>query len=194
VEIGIKEGYNIINEDASRYDVIAKFNTKYANITLLALTGSDVNNIYIALNAKALSKNIKVIARASNENMEKKCKLAGAEHVVLPNMVANRMLLFTITQPAMYRAVYYMLVGQTLAQLDEVSTVSHYKLVGKQISEIDFKRHKLLFIGFQSGQKEKFIFNPPPQIDIRVGDVLLVMGHKISIEYFKQHYGEIYYG
>lgn len=194
VEIGRKEGYNIINEDASRYNVISKFNINYSNITLLALTGSDINNIYITLNAKAVSRNIKVVARASSANMEKKCRLAGVDHVVLPNMIANRMLLFAITQPAMYRAIYSILTGQNLAQLDEVSTVSHYKLVGKQIKDIDFKAHKLLFIGFQCGRKEEFIFNPPPQIDIRLGDVLLVMGRKVSIEYFKQHYGEVFYG
>jgi voltage-gated potassium channel len=193
VEIGRKEGYSIINEDASRHDVISKFNINYSNIILLALTGSDINNIYITLNAKAISRNIKVIARANSENMEKKCRLAGVDYVVLPNMVANRMLLFAITQPAMYRAIYSILIGQNLAQLDEVSTVTHYKLVGKQIKDIDFKRHKLLFIGFQPGRKEKFIFNPPPQIDIRIGDVLLVLGRKVSIEYFKQHYGEVYY-
>jgi len=33
-------------------------------------------------------------------------------------------------------------------------------LVGKRIKDIDFKRHKLLFIGFQSGKDNKFIFNP----------------------------------
>ncbi len=194
VEQGIKEGYKIINEDASRYDVIAKFNIEYSNITLLALTGSDINNIYIALNAKSLSKNINVIARASSEKMVKKFKLAGVDHVILPSMVANRMLLFAITQPAMYKAVYSMLTGQTLAQLDEISTVMHYKLVGKTIEEINFKKHKLLFIGFQCGLNKEFIFNPPVKIDFRLGDILLVMGHKASIKYFKQQYGEIYYG
>ena len=194
VEVAIKEGYNVINEDASRYSVISKFNIDYANITLLALTGSDINNIYISLNAKSISKNIKVVARANGENMEKKYKLAGVDHVVLPDMVANRMLFFAITQPAMYRAIYSILTSQNIAQLDEVSTVSHYKLVGKQIKDIDFRRHKLLFIGFQCGEKGKFIFNPPPQIDIRLGDVLLVMGHKASIAYFKEYYGEVYYG
>ncbi len=186
VEVGIKEGYKIIQEDASRHDVISKFNVNYSKITLLALTGNDVNNIYIALNAKSISRNIKVIARASDHHMEKKCKLAGVDHVVLPNMAANRMLLFAITQPAMYRAMYSMLVGQTLAQLDEISTIEHSKLVGKRIEEIDFKAHKLLFIGFQCGRKNEFIFNPPMQIDIRKGDILLVMGRRVSINYFKQ--------
>ncbi|NPA61471.1 MAG: TrkA family potassium uptake protein, partial [Epsilonproteobacteria bacterium] len=190
----VKEGFNIINEDASRYDVIKKFDTEYSKVTLIALSGSDIDNIYITLNAKSISKNIRVIARASSENMERKFKLAGVDHVVLPSMAANKMLLFAITQPAMYRAIYSILTGQNVAQLDEVSTFTHYKLVGKRIKDIDFKRHKLLFIGFQSGKDNKFIFNPPQQIDIRIGDVLLVMGRRVSIDYFKEQYGEVYYG
>ena len=186
VEQGIKEGYKIIQEDASRYDVISKFNIDYSKITILSLIGNDINNIYITLNAKSISRNIRVIARASNRRMEKKCKLAGVDHVVLPNMAANRMLLFAITQPAMYRAIYSMLIGQNLAQLDEISTIEHHKLVGKRIEEINFKAHKLLFIGFQCGRKNEFIFNPPVQIDIRKGDILLVMGRRVSINYFKQ--------
>ncbi len=64
VESGVKEGFNIINEDASRYDVIKKFDTEYSKVTLIALSGSDIDNIYITLNAKSISKNIRVIARA----------------------------------------------------------------------------------------------------------------------------------
>jgi voltage-gated potassium channel len=193
VESGIKEGYKIIQEDASRYEVISKFNTNYSKITLLALTGSDVNNIYITLNAKTISRNIKVIARASDHHMEKKYKLAGVDHVVLPNMAANRMLVFAITQPAMYKAIYSILTGQNLAQLDEISTIEHSKLIGKRIEEIDFKAHKLLFIGFQCDRTNEFIFNPPAKIDIRKGDILLVMGRKVSIDYFKQLNGGFIY-
>jgi len=186
VEQGIKEGYKIIRDDASKYDVISKFNVNYSKITLLALTGSDINNIYITLNAKSISRNIKVIARASNQDMQKKYKLAGVDHIILPNTVANRMLVFAITQPAMYKATYSMLIGQNLAQLDEISTIEHSKLIGKRIEDIDFKSFKLLFIGFQCGRKNEFIFNPPKRLDIRKGDILLVMGRRVSINYFKQ--------
>ncbi len=41
VESGVKEGFNIINEDASRYDVIKKFDTEvlksYPNSTLVGV-------------------------------------------------------------------------------------------------------------------------------------------------------------
>jgi len=191
VELGVKEGYNIIHDDASKHDVISRFNIAYAQITILALTGSDVNNIYISLNAKALSRNIKVIARASNRNMEKKCKLAGVDHVVLPNMAANHMLLFAITQPTIYRAIYNILTNQHLAHIDEVKSVTHLKLVGKRVDEICFKSYKLLLLGIQASNSSPFCFNPPSSRVIEEGDILLVMGRKMSIDYFQTIFQEV---
>ena len=193
VEEATKEGYRAIHEDASRHDVISKFNIEYANITLLALAGSDVANIYIILNAKSLSKNIKVITRATDEGIAKKCKLAGADHVVRPNIVANKMLLTAITQPVMYHAIYAILTGQHLAQLDEVMVMNHQKLIGLKIEEIDFKRFKLLFIGIQKGLSGEFIFNPPKSRVLEEKDILLLMGRQVSIDHYKESFEEMKY-
>jgi voltage-gated potassium channel len=193
VEEATKEGYRAIHEDASRHDVISKFNIQYSNITLLALTGSDVANIYIILNAKTLSKNIKIITRATDEGIAKKCKLAGADHVVRPNVVANKMLLTAITQPVMYHAIYAILTGQHLAQLDEISLMKHQKLVGKKIEEINFKQFKLLFIGIQKGFNGEFVFNPSKSMVLEEQDILLLMGRYVSIEHFKASFEEVHY-
>jgi len=194
VEEATKEGYRAIHEDASRHDVISKFNVEYSNITLMALTGSDVANIYIILNAKSLSKSIKIITRATDEGIAKKCKLAGADHVVRPNIVANKMLLTAITQPVMYHAIYAILTGQHLAQLDELMLMGHQKLIGSKIEEIDFKRHKLLFIGIQTGVNGEFVFNPPKNRILEEKDILLLMGRRVSIKHFKESFEEVKYG
>jgi len=193
VEEAIKEGYSIIHEDASRHDVIAKFNTDYAKITLLALTGSDIANIYITLNAKALSPKIRVITRATTDKIAKKCKLAGADSVVMPSLIANRMLFSAITQPVMYKAIYAILTGQHLAQLDEVNLTYHQKLIGKKIETLNFKEHKLLCIGLQVGVSREFVFNPSMQTSLEKGDILLIMGRKVSIAHFKKLYEGIRY-
>ena len=193
VEEAIKEGYRAIQEDASRYDVIAKFNTDYAQVTLLAMTNSDVANIYITLNAKAISRNIRVISRASSERIAKKSRLAGADSVVMPSLIANRMLFAAITQPVMYKAVYAILTGQHLAQLDEVNTVYHQKMVGKSIKELRLKEQKLLSIGYESCKNRAFVFNPSVDYVIKEGDILLLMGRQVSINHFKETYKEIGY-
>jgi len=193
MEEATKEGYRAIHEDASRHDVISKFNIEYANITLLALTGSDISNIYIILNAKTLSRNIKIITRATDEGIAKKCILAGADHVVRPNVVANKMLLTAITQPVMYHAIYAILTGQHLAQLDEVLVMKYQKLKGSKIEDIDFKRYKLLFIGLQRGIDGEFVFNPPKQRVLKEKDILLLMGRRVSIAHFKESFEEVRY-
>lgn len=193
LEDAIRDGYSAIQDDATRHDVISKFNTDYAKITLLALTSSDIANIYITLNAKAISRKIRVISRASTDKISKKFILAGADNVVLPTMIANRMLFSAITQPVMYKAIYAILTGQHLAQLDEVNSTFHRKMVGKKIDELNLKEHKLLCIGLQVGASGEFIFNPPIRLHLQEGDVLLLMGRKVSIAHFKSLYKEIKY-
>jgi len=188
VEQAIKDGYNVIHEDASRHEVIGKFNVEYTNITVLCLTNSDVENIYIALNAKSLSRNIKVIARAIDSNMKKKFELAGVDHVLMPNEVANTMLITAIMQPVMYNGIHAILTGKDVANMDEITLHEGSGLIGKKREEIDFREDKLLLIGIQRGVRGSFIFNPKPEILFQGNDILLLMGLEMSIEYFKERY------
>jgi len=188
VKQAIKDGYRAINDDASRYEVISRFNVTYSNVTVLCLTNSDVENIYIALNAKSLSRKIKVVARATNDNMKKKFDLAGVDHILSPSGVANVMLSTAISQPAMYNAVYAILAGKDVANVDEIHVLEYKKLYNLSIFHIDFKSHKILFLGIQRGSEGDFIFNPNPSLIVEEDDVLVVMGLKVSIEYFRQLY------
>ncbi len=186
VKQALKDGYKAIHDDASRHDVISKFNISYSQITVLCLTNSDIENIYITLNAKSLSKDIKVIARATDESMYKKFQLAGVDHVLTPSKVANIMLHTAINQPIMYNGIYAILTGKNIANMDEVSTHAHHKLVGKKVSDIDFQKYKILFIGIQKGLDGAFLFNPNIETEIEEDDILLLMGQRISIGYFKE--------
>lgn len=186
VEQAIKDGYKAIQDDASRHDVISKFNLDYSHVTVICLTNSDIENIYIALNAKSLSRNIRVIARATDATMKKKFELAGVDFVMMPSHVANMMLLVAITQPVMYNGIHAILTGENVAHIDEVTLYYHNKLIGRSLFEIDFKSEKLLLIGIQRGENETFMFNPKPDTVLREGDVLLLMGLEISIDYFRE--------
>ena len=92
VEQARKDGYKVVQEDASRFETLSKFNIEHANITILCLTASDVENIYITLNAKSISRKMKVIARVNDINIVSKFKYAGADHLLMPNQVVNTMI------------------------------------------------------------------------------------------------------
>jgi voltage-gated potassium channel len=179
-----REGYHVICDDASRSEVLKRFNLKHANITVLCLTSSDIENIYITLSAKSLSRHIKVIARASHRDMIKKYEHAGADHILLPHEVVNNMIHIAITQPTMYKALHAVLTGEDVAQIYEIH-VGHYCVMsGKKAAELNFERFKLLYMGIH--REGKFIFNPKQDLLLREGDVILVIGRRISIDYFKE--------
>jgi voltage-gated potassium channel len=147
------------------------------------LTASDVENIYITLNAKSISRKMKVIARVNDINIVSKFEYAGVDHLLMPNQVVNTMIRTAITQPTMYKAIHAILTGKSIARIDEMHVHDKHHLVGKSISELDFKVNKLLFIGLE--RNGEFIFNPPTTEVIQSYDILLLMGRQISLEYFR---------
>jgi len=186
-----RDGFNALCADASRYEVIDQFNANQAKVTLVTLTSSDIENIYITLNAKVVNPDIKVIARCNDNAMVSKYNLAFCDHILLPNHIATTMLTTAIKHPNTYPSIYNVLTGNAKSLLDEICVDSNSQLLNKSVKEIPFKKHKLLFLGVLKASNENFIFNPAKEFIFLEGDILLVMGYSISIEYFKESYTQI---
>ncbi len=188
VQEALNDGHHAICDDASRFEVLKRFYAPNADITLLALTSSDVENIYITLNAKAVSKDIRVIARANSKRVFNRYKKVGADRVVLPNDIASAMLVASIAYPTTYKAINAILNFKEIATIDEIYIDLQSTLIGKKIGELPFEKLKIAVVGVQNGIGGNFKFNPKKEYALKEGDVIVVLGHKISIEYFKEHF------
>ncbi len=188
VALAQKDGYAAIQEDASRFQTLQKFNAQNSQITVLCLADNDIENIYIALNAKAVSRKIRVIARASTNKISSKFKFAGVDYVLLPNTVANSMVHAAIAEPVMYQAMRGILAGNSIAHVDEIIAHKYNNIIGKSLESLEFKANKLLLIGLERGRD--FMFNPDSSMILQDGDVLLVMGKEISLRYFEEQLSE----
>ena len=186
VQEAINDGHDAICDNASRYEVMKRFYNENSKITVLALTGSDVENIYISLNAKSISRNIEVIARATSFKLYSKYIRAGADRVVLPNEIASSMMVSSIVHPIMYKAINAILHSKDVATIDEIYIGAESNIIGKSIDDANFNKSKLVIFGVQNGLKGKFKFSPKPDYMFKENDIVIVMGHKISIDYFKQ--------
>ncbi len=185
-----KSGYVAIHDNASSYATMSKFDAENSDITVLALTASDVENIYIALNVRSISRKIRLVGRVNDPENIDKFRHAGVDEILIPNIVANTMVYTAITQPTMYKAIHAILTGKGVANIDEIHVHQSHGIAGRAIKELHFKESKLLFIGIQ--REKEFIFNPPSSEIIQPHDILLVMGRKISLDYFKSiHKGNI---
>ncbi len=185
------DGHDAICDDASRHEVLKRFFNKESRITVLALTGSDIENIYISLNAKSVSEDISVIARASNHTLLSRYKRAGADRVVLPYEIASSMLVASIIYPTMYKAINAILNFKDVATIDEIFVTAESLILGMSIKEVGFDKYNLTIFGVQNGAKGEFKFNPKKDYILKENDILVVMGHKLSLNHFKKNFNII---
>ena len=144
---------------------------------LVAASDSDADNLYIALSARSVRPDIQIVARASDEDAEKKLKLAGADRVVLPYATAGRTMANLVLKP------------QVTAFLDAVTTATGPDLhmaeievpptcvhAGKTIRDIRVRHQTGAIIIALRKKDGTFDTTPEPDVRIDPGDVLVGVG------------------
>ena len=72
-----------LSGDAAEDETILKMRIEHATI-IVTTFHSDASNIFVALAARELNPNLNIISRASAEANVSKLKLAGADHIIIP--------------------------------------------------------------------------------------------------------------
>ncbi len=193
VDEAINSGMLAIWADASKKETFKKINfDKVAAV--LALTDSDMHNIYICLNIRSFSKDVFLISRTIDINSEKKLKLAGADYLISPYSTAGLFAAKIIEQPIAIEAMNDILTAKRNAMCDQVEVLKDSFLDGRRIGDIDFNSFKIILLGvvrvFKAGQsrkniKRKFYFNPDEDFVLKTDDILVIIGYSISIAHFK---------
>ena len=66
---------------------------------LVAALDSDANNLYVTLSARNARPDLLIVARASDEDAERKLRLGGADRVVMPYSTAGRVMANLVLKP-----------------------------------------------------------------------------------------------
>jgi len=78
--------YLFIKGDATHEEVLEQAMIREA-VGLVSSLSTDAENVYITLTARGMNPGLKIVARASNETTINKLKRAGADHVIVPNLI-----------------------------------------------------------------------------------------------------------
>ncbi len=164
---------------------------------IFVLTNNDISNSFIVLSIKAYAKKAEIISLANDERNINKIKKAGAHYVLVPSTVTALLTAEYIGNPITFEVIDAILTEKRNAIIDEIIVIKNSILDGKLIGEIDFDRYKIILFGVlkknespilnETLQIEKghFYFNPPFDLKLEEGDVLVVMGYSVSVNYFK---------
>jgi len=200
VEQARRLGYLALAGDATNGALLADLGLGRQALRILCLTHDDVSNVYITLTARQVSTNILIVSRANKAETVHKLTQAGATHVVRPYEVVARMAAEFIGQPVAFDALYDVVTRATGIHLDPLSVRPGEWLEKQRIGEIDFSAQHLLLFGvirpnaspsadgharYDLSQRH-FYFNPGPDLLLRSGDILMLIGYQASLSQFRE--------
>jgi len=198
IEDARRLGYLSIQGDASKNDVLTLAGINRNASAILCTTGDDVSNVYITLTSRQLNPAIRIISRAYLHDNVRKLYQAGANHVIEPFEIAGMAAAEYVGQPVAFEAIVGIMHEEKEFVLDTVGAHPGSSIIGKKITDIDFGHSKLMLIGVISAhpahlkqherypmQDRHFYFNPKHTFEVQEGDLLVVLGKQIGIEYFR---------
>lgn len=165
--------------NATQEDVLVEAGVERAE-TLITTLPSDGDNILITLTGKSLNPKLRCVARASTFDSERQMYHAGAEIVVIPEVMGAIKVVGSILSPDAYDFIAPALAGEARWSVDSVSVDEGSPMLGKSIEEIGMqKKTGAIIIGIKRGGK--YASNPPSDFAVTAGDVLIVFGDSKQI-------------
>ncbi len=155
---------------------------------VIAVLGSDSDNLYICLSARSLNPNLRIIARVIESESIDKLKKSGADYVFSPEKIGGVRLAAAALRPAVTSFLDAILKGEYLnLVLDEVEVQKHAPLVGKTLKESEISKNIGIVIpAIKSAHAEKLKFNPSSGTTIKPNDTLIVFGTSDQVRQLKK--------
>ncbi len=144
---------------------------------LVAAVTSDADNLYIVLTARGMNPNLKIIARASEEEATPKLMKAGATEVVSPYHFVGRRIAHILVQPHVIDFIEAAFGSLRLdVQIEEVRIPETSVLAGKSIAATDIRQKSGALVLALKRPDGTLSFNPTPDTVISAGDCLIAVG------------------
>jgi len=175
-----------IHGDATDDEILNKAGIKKAKALLLTLP-ADADNVFIVLSARSINPALTIISRAQHKNTVIKLKTAGADHIILPEMIGGSHMATLISKPDVIEFINNLWGDE--AESINIESVPYEDLPrslrGKTIFEIiKWKDTGVNCLGIKN-KEGKFIINPSPETIIRERMKIMLFGTMSQINEMK---------
>lgn len=164
-------GVPVITDDARRVEVLRDAQIEHARCLLLCQS-DDLANLEIALKAKELNPDLRIVARMfSDELAERAEKMMGIQVAISTSAIAAPAFVAAALQQAVTHAFY---VGEHLFHVAELNITPHSPFSERTVGEVE-QQHPLSIILIRRADGT-IIHHPDVKTCIRRGDTLVILG------------------
>ncbi|HSQ45186.1 MAG TPA: potassium channel protein [Ginsengibacter sp.] len=175
-----------IHGDATDDEILIKAGIKKAKALLLTLP-ADADNVFIVLSARPINPKLTIISRAQHKSTVIKLKTAGADHVILPEMIGGSHMATLILKPDVIEFINN-LWGDEVESIN-IESVAYEELPAglRDKSVYDIINWRLSGVNCLGIKNEdgKFIINPPKETNIHAGMKIILFGTRQQIATMK---------
>lgn len=172
----------VVKGDASDDETLHKAGVEHADFLISALP-SDADNLFVVLSARQLNPKLTIISRASQDSSFKKLKLAGANHVIMPDKIGGDHMASLVVVPDLTEFLDTLsLVGEDSVNIEEICIKDlPGKLEIKSIRDLDLRKTTgCTIIGLKSNDGN-YTINPDPDSKLDVNSRIIVLGRPEQI-------------
>lgn len=142
-------------------------------------TGSDADNVFIALSARELHPGIRVHARAESDAGMRHLKLAGADCVLSAYQAGGHRLAASILRPTVVDLLQIDGTDQTF-DVGEVRVESSSTVFGRRVHDVEIGFGQLRIVALKTTSGDLFLM-PSQDTVLTAGDHLIAVGTKDSL-------------
>src|SRR3989442_689319 len=125
-------GINVLVGDATLEESLREAGVERAR-GLAACLPNDADNVYVVLTARDLNPNLRIVARAAEQQAEAKLLRAGANHVVAPTIIGGHRMAVALTKPAVSEFMDSIAANELGLGFEQVEVDVASRLVGKKL-------------------------------------------------------------
>lgn len=174
-------GFVFLKGEATEDKVLQQAGIERAK-TLVSTLPDEAQNVYLTLTARAMNKDLHIIARADVEGGEKKLMRAGADYVVSPHVLGGSRMALASLRPNVVDFMHITTLGEGGLSIEEVVIPDDCRLNGKSIMESRLKDdYGATIIGIKK-PGEQMLVAPSPQTLLGSSDTLVLIGPTDDLE------------
>lgn len=149
---------------------------------LVAVLGKDVDNLFAVLSARQLNKDLKIIARAEEENSREKLIKAGANRVVLPYEIGGFRIAQVLIKPSVIDYFDELFTRKDLGlHIEELKISEKSGLAGKNLTDTNIRSEMNIIIIAIYRNDGGIIYNPRSDTELMINDTLIVIGESSEL-------------
>jgi voltage-gated potassium channel len=179
-------GYRYSKRDATLDETLMEVGAENAKGIVVTL-GTDQDNLFVTMSARNLNPGAFLLSRCSNPDTEKKLYRAGANKVVNPYTAGGHRMVELLLAPYIEDAVTISSPRHELDMVIEKFQVNDMEFLdGKCINESRIhQKYNLMIVGVLE-ETGNMIINPAPNVLIKTGQALLLIGSKDQMRKFRR--------